>query len=83
MGGPHSTHPHSMVSSAPVTSTVRSSVFTHEHPRLLSLAARLHQRHANRSRYINNGGILSGQTSYFPLATERTPGGARRIPFAS
>ena len=39
----------------PVTSRVKSSLFTHVHSSSLSLAARLHQCHTNHSRYINNG----------------------------
>ena len=37
----------------PLTSTVKSSLFTHVHPSPLSLAARLHQCCANCSHYIN------------------------------
>ena len=36
----------------PLTSTVKSSLFTHAHSSPLSLAAKLHQCHANHSRYI-------------------------------
>ena len=39
----------------PLTSTVKSSLFTHAHSSPLSLAARLQQCHANHSGYINNG----------------------------
>ena len=38
--------------------------FTHEHSSLLSLTARLHWNHANRSHYINSSRTFSGQTSY-------------------
>ena len=38
-----------------LTSTVRSSLFTHTHSSPLSLAARLHQCHTSHSPYINNG----------------------------
>ena len=48
----------------PLTSTVKSSLFTHVHSNPLSLAARLHRCRANHSRYINNGWNFSGQTSY-------------------
>ncbi|KAF6094688.1 hypothetical protein HJG60_011798 [Phyllostomus discolor] len=47
----------------PLTSTVKSSLFTHVHSSPLSLAARLHQCHANHSRYVNNGWTISEQTS--------------------
>ena len=39
----------------PVTSTVKSSLFTHAHSSPLSLAARLRWSHTNCSHYINNG----------------------------
>ena len=55
----------------PLTSTVRSSLFTHEHS--LSLTARLHQCHANYSPYINNGWTFSGQTSYIILLFAQYP----------
>ena len=42
----------------PLTSTVKSPLFTHLHSSSLSLAARLHQCHANCSHYINNGLIF-------------------------
>ena len=48
----------------PLTSTVKSSLFTHVHSRPLSLAARLYQCRTNRSLYINNGWTFSGQTPY-------------------
>ena len=48
----------------PLTSTVKSSLFTYTHSSPLSLAARLHQYGANHSRYINNGWTFSRQTSY-------------------
>ena len=38
----------------PLTSTVKSSLFTHVHSSPLSLAAGLHRCHANCSCYINN-----------------------------
>ena len=48
----------------PMTSTVKSSLLTHAYSSPLSLAVRLHQCHANHSRYINNALTFSGQTSY-------------------
>ena len=48
----------------PLTSTVKSSLFTHVYSNLLSLAARLHQHGTNCSHYINNGWSFSGQISY-------------------
>ena len=48
----------------PLTSTVKSSLFTHVPSSPLSLAARLHQCCTNCSHYINNGWTISGQTSY-------------------
>ena len=47
-----------------LTSTVKSSWFTHVHFNPLSLAARLHLCRANCSHYINNGWTFSRQTSY-------------------
>ena len=47
----------------PLTSTVRLSLFTPAHSCPLSLAARLHLCHVNRSHYINDGWTFSGQTS--------------------
>ena len=48
----------------PLTSTVRSSLFTHAHSSPFSLAARLHWCRTNYSCYINNGWTFSGQSSY-------------------
>ena len=48
----------------PLTSTVKSSLFTHVHPSPLSLAARLRRCCTDCSCYSNNGWTLSGQTSY-------------------
>ena len=48
----------------PLTSTVKSSLITHAHSSPLSLAARLHQCHANHSHYINNGWTFYGQNVY-------------------
>ena len=47
-----------------LTSTVKSSLFTHVHSSPLSLAARLHPCCVNRSRYINIGWTFSGKISY-------------------
>ena len=55
------TQPHLL---PPLTLTVMLSLFTHMHSSPLSLAARLHWCHTNRSRYISNGWTASGQTSY-------------------
>ena len=51
----------------PLTSTVKSSLFTHGHSSPLSLAARLQRCHANCSPYINNGWTFSRQTSQLSL----------------
>ena len=45
----------------PLITTVKSSLFTHVHSSLLSLAARLHRCPTNHSHYINNGWTFSGQ----------------------
>ena len=63
MWRPHSAHTPSIVSTTPLTSTVKSSLFTHTHSSPLSLAARLHRCCTNHSCYINNGWTFSGQTS--------------------
>ena len=47
----------------PVTSAMKSSLFTHAQSSPLSLAASLHQCLANCSCYINNGWTFSGQKS--------------------
>ena len=47
---------------APLTRSVKSSLFMQAHSSPLSLAARLHQSHTNHSRYINNGWTFPGQT---------------------
>ena len=65
MWWPHSILAHSMACTAPLTSTVKSSFFTHAHPSTLSLAATLPRCHTNHSCYINNGWTFSGQTLYF------------------
>ena len=49
----------------PLTSMVKSSLFTHAHSSPPSLAARLHWCHANCSHYISNGWTFFRQTSYF------------------
>ena len=46
----------------PLTSIVKSSLFTYVHSSPLSLAARLHQCHTNHSHYINNGGLFLGRS---------------------
>ena len=48
----------------PLTSTVKSSLFTHAHSSPLSLAARLHRCHANCSCYIKNGWNFPRPMSY-------------------
>ena len=48
----------------PLRSTVKSSLFMHKHSSPLSLPARLHWCHVNRSRYVNNGWTFSRQTLY-------------------
>ena len=48
----------------PLTSTVKSYLFTHAHSSPLSLAARLHWCSANCFHYINNGWPFSGQASH-------------------
>ena len=45
----------------PLTSTVKLSLFMHAQSSPLSLAARLHQCHANHCCYINNGWTFSRQ----------------------
>ena len=49
---------------APLTSTAKLSLFTRAQTSPLSVAARLHRCHANRSHYINNGWTFSRQTLY-------------------
>ena len=53
-----------MASTAPLTSSVTSSLFTHERSSPLSLAASLYQCHTNCSHHINNGWAFSEQTLY-------------------
>ena len=48
----------------PMTSTVKSSLFTHVNFRPLFLAAGLHQCRANHSHYINNGWNFSKLSLY-------------------
>ena len=48
----------------PLTSTVKSLLFTYMHSSPLSLDARLHGCRTNCSFYINNGWTFSGQPSY-------------------
>ena len=47
----------------PLTSTLKSSLFTHVHSGPLSLAARLHGCHTRCSPYVNNFWPSSGQNS--------------------
>ena len=49
---------HVLTQLPPLTSTVKSSLFTHAHSSPLSQVAGLHQCHANCSHYINNGWIF-------------------------
>ena len=49
----------------PLTSTVKSSLFTHEHSSPLSFSVRLHQCCAHQSCYINYGWAFSGQNSSY------------------
>ena len=51
----------------PLISTVKSSLFTHVHSSPLSLATSFHWCRANRSHYINNGWIFSGQPHVLSL----------------
>ena len=62
MRWPHSTHTQWCLP-PPLTSTLKSSLFTHAHSSPLSLAARLHHCCTNCSLYIDNGWTFSGQTS--------------------
>ena len=48
----------------PLTSTVKSSLFTLGHSSLLSLVVKLHQCWENHSHYINNGWTFFGQPLY-------------------
>ena len=48
----------------PLTSTMRSSLFTYVHFSPLSLAAMLHQCHTNRCHYINNSWTFYRQSFY-------------------
>ena len=50
-----------------LTSTVKSSLFTHLHTSPFSLAPRLHQCHTNCSLYFNNGWTFSRPTLYTSL----------------
>ena len=53
-----------------LTSTVKSSLFTHAHSSPLSLAARLHRCHTDCSHYINNGWTFSRPTLYMSIPQE-------------
>ena len=48
----------------PLTSALKSSLFTHAHSSPLSLAIRLHRCWVNHSHHINNGWTFPRQTSY-------------------
>ena len=61
----HSTLAHSKASTTPLTSTVKSSLFTRTHSSPLSLAVRLHWHCTNHSHYIKNGWNFSRQTSIY------------------
>ena len=63
----------------PLTSTVKSSLFTHVHSSPLSLAVRLHRRRANSSCYINNDWTFSWQTLYNLIRMLKTLAIVRRI----
>ncbi|KAF6073451.1 hypothetical protein HJG60_009575 [Phyllostomus discolor] len=56
----------------PLTSTVKSSLFTHVHSSPLSLGAGLHRCHPNHSRYVNNGWSFSRQTSLYIIEVGNT-----------
>ena len=60
-----------MPSIPPLTSMVKSSLFTHVHSSSLSLAARLHQCRTNHSHYINCRGALT-QPSGPPQMKKKT-----------
>ena len=47
----------------PMTSEVKSSLFTYMHSSPFFLSVKLHWCHTNCSHYINNGWTFSGQTS--------------------
>ena len=58
----------------PLTSTVKSSLFTHAHSSPLSLVARSHQCCANHSHYINNGWtVLQTYLVYGAVITKPRP----------
>ena len=63
----------------PLTSGVKSSLFMHVHSSPLSLAARLHQCHANYSCSINNGWTFSGIDHICSYSFKRSRG-VIRIP---
>ena len=66
----------------PLTSTAKSSLFTHVHSSPLSLAARLHQSRTNCSHYINNGWTLYTYALY-PCILESQYIWIKRITFVS
>ena len=49
----------------PRSITMKLSLFMHVHSSLLSLAASLHECHANHSHYITNGWTFPGQSLWF------------------
>ena len=59
--------------SPPLTSTVKSSLFTYAHSRPLSLDARLHWCHSNCSHYANNGWTLSTERDTPAILVFLTP----------
>ena len=62
MWWPHSTHAHQQCLPPPLTTTVKSSLFTHVHSSSLSFSAKLRRCGTNCSHYINNGWTFSKQT---------------------
>ena len=64
----------------PLTSTVKSSLFTHAHSSPLSLAARLHWCHADHSRYINNGWLFLDRPHILDFGHQSQSCGLNYIP---
>ena len=62
MWWPPSTHAHSTASIAPLTSTVKSSLFTHVYSSSLSLAARVHWCHASHFVTLTMAGLFPDRT---------------------
>ena len=67
----------------PLTSTVKSSLFTHVHSSSFSLAARLHGCRTNCSHYINNDWTSSGQTKHVMHRWQTQGPGAESSPLPS